>query len=68
MLPRLDEADLWRGFAFRFTEGWMDSLAQSFLVEANGGIMFLSSVDFFFKTKDKALLVNVQVRTMVNTP
>ena len=63
--PRLDEADLWRGFAPRFTEGWMDPLAQSFLVEANGG-MFLSSVDFFFKTKDKALPVNVQVRTMVN--
>ena len=54
----------WQGFAFRFTEGWIDSLAQSFLVEANGG-MFLSSVDFFLRQKVKALLINVQIRTMV---
>ena len=44
---------------------WSDPLAQSFLVDAKGGIM-LSSIDLFFKTKDANLPCSVQVRTMVN--
>ena len=56
-----------RRFGFRFMRefGWGDPLAQSFLVESNGG-MFLSSIDVFFKTKDKALPVSLQIRNMVN--
>jgi hypothetical protein len=44
---------------------WSDPLAQSFLVDAKGGVM-LSSIDLFFKTRDENLPVSVQVRTMVN--
>jgi len=45
--------------------GWRDPLAQSFMVEADGG-MFVSSVDLYFKTKDDSLPVNVEIRNMVN--
>ena len=49
--------------------GWGDPLAQSFLCEADGG-MVLTSVDVFFETKDEIVIqtmpVSVEVRTMVN--
>ena len=44
---------------------WSDPLAQSFLVDRKGGV-FLSSIDLFFKTKDKSMPVSVQIRNMVN--
>ena len=44
--------------------GWYDPLAQSFLVEEEGGV-FLSSVDIFFKTKD-GIPISMQIRTMEN--
>jgi hypothetical protein len=45
--------------------GWMDPLAQSFLVDKSGG-MYLTEVDLFFKTKDESLPVSVEIRNMVN--
>tara|TARA_A200000159_G_scaffold63423_1_gene58700 strand:+ start:37449 stop:44609 length:7161 start_codon:yes stop_codon:yes gene_type:complete len=45
--------------------GWYDPLAQSFLVEEEGGV-FLSSVDIFFKTKDSSIPISMQIRTMEN--
>tara|TARA_B100000073_G_scaffold99144_1_gene78824 strand:+ start:40323 stop:47627 length:7305 start_codon:yes stop_codon:yes gene_type:complete len=45
--------------------GWYDPLAQSFLVEEEGGV-FLSSVDIFFKTKDGSIPISMQIRTMEN--
>ena len=45
--------------------GWVDPLAQSILVESEGG-MFVTSIDLYFKTKDKSLPVSVELRNMVN--
>ena len=45
--------------------GWYDPLAQSFLVEEEGGV-FLTSVDIFFKTKDSSIPISMQIRTMEN--
>lgn len=42
-----------------------DPLAQSFLVDASGG-MFLTSVDIYFATKDESIPVRVEIRNMVN--
>lgn len=44
---------------------YIDPLAQTFMVEAEGGC-FLSKVDLFFATKDEALPVTVQIRTVEN--
>lgn len=45
--------------------GWRDPLAQSFLVELQGG-MFITGVDLYFATKDATLPVTVEIRNMVN--
>jgi len=45
--------------------GWYDPLAQSFIVDEEGG-MFLTSVDIFFKTKDANIPISCQIRTMEN--
>ena len=45
--------------------GWMDPLAQSFLVDKSGG-MYLTEVDLYFQTKDESLPVSVEIRNMVN--
>ena len=45
--------------------GWGDPLAESFLVEADGG-MFLTSIDLYFKSKSTNLPVSIEVRNMVN--
>jgi len=42
-----------------------DPLAQSFLVDIEGGI-FATSIDLYFQTKDSILPVSVEVRTMEN--
>lgn len=44
---------------------YIDPLAQTFLVESDGGC-FLSKVDIFFASKDKALPVTLQIRTVEN--
>ena len=45
--------------------GWWDPLAQSFLVDEDGGC-FLTSVDVYFNTKDSAIPISMQIRTMEN--
>ena len=45
--------------------GWYDPLAQSFIVEEEGGV-FISSVDVFFRTKDDNIPISMQIRTMEN--
>ena len=45
--------------------GWWDPLAQSFLIDAQGG-MFITSVEVYFFKKDNAVPINIQVRTMEN--
>ena len=45
--------------------GWFDPLAQSFLVEEQGGC-FISKIDVYFRTKDSNLPVTMQIREMVN--
>ena len=47
------------------TGGWYDPLAQSFLVEPQGGC-FISKIDVYFRTKDNTLPVTMQIREMVN--
>jgi len=47
------------------TGGWFDPLAQSFLVEEQGGC-FISKIDVYFRTKDSNLPVTMQIREMVN--
>jgi preprotein translocase subunit YajC len=47
------------------TRGWGDPLAQSFLVDAQGG-MDMTSIDLFFATKDTFMPCSVQIRNMVN--
>lgn len=44
---------------------WVDPLAQSFLVEQDGGV-FITSIDVAFATKDEAIPVTLQLRNMVN--
>jgi hypothetical protein len=44
---------------------WSDPLAQSFLVERNGG-MFVTKINTFFSTKDDNVPVAVQIREMEN--
>ena len=47
------------------TVGWVDPLAQTFMVDDEGGV-FLSSIDLFFSTKDSNIPVTVQIRDTVN--
>ena len=47
------------------SRGWGDPLAQSFLVDASGG-MDMTSIDLFFATKDTFMPCSVQIRNMVN--
>jgi hypothetical protein len=44
---------------------WFDPVAQSFLVDTNGGI-FIQSLDLYFSSKSTTLPVTVQLRTMHN--
>jgi hypothetical protein len=45
--------------------GWYDPLAQTFLVQSNGG-SFLTKVDIFFATKDIGIPVTLQIREVIN--
>lgn len=45
--------------------GWYDPLAQSFIVDEEGGV-FLTSVDVYFNAKDDNIPVSMQIRTMEN--
>lgn len=45
--------------------GWYDPLAQTFLVQEEGGA-FITSVDVFFATKDPKVPVRAEIREVVN--
>ena len=45
--------------------GWWDPLAQSFLIDEEGGT-FLTSVDVYFNAKDTNIPISMQIRTMEN--
>lgn len=45
--------------------GWYDPLAQTFLVQEEGGA-FITSVDLFFATKDPKVPVRMEIREVVN--
>ena len=47
------------------TVGWVDPLAQTFLIDDVGGV-FLTSIDVFFSTKDENIPVTLQIREVVN--
>jgi len=45
--------------------GWFDPLAQTFMVDDTGGV-FLTSMDFYFQSKDANIPVTLQIREVVN--
>src|SRR6056300_1579673 len=45
--------------------GYHDPLAQTFLIDDEGGV-FLTSIDIFFQTKDSSIPVTVQIQNVVN--
>jgi len=47
------------------TIGWVDPLAQTFLVDDEGGV-FLTSIDLFFSSKDDNIPITLQIREVVN--
>ena len=47
------------------TVGWVDPLAQTFMIDDVGGV-FLTSVDLYFGTKDSNIPITVQIREVVN--
>ena len=47
------------------TVGWVDPLAQTFLIDDVGGV-FLTSIDIFFASKDENIPVTLQIREVVN--
>ena len=47
------------------TVGWVDPLAQTFLIDDTGGV-FLTSIDLFFKTKDDNVPITCEIREVVN--
>src|SRR6056300_1449172 len=47
------------------TIGWVDPLAQTFLIDDVGGV-FLTSIDIYFASKDSNIPVTLQIREVVN--
>nr|BAR27337.1 VrlC protein [uncultured Mediterranean phage uvMED] len=47
------------------TIGWVDPLAQTFMVDDPGGV-FLTSMDMFFGSKDANIPITLQIREVVN--
>jgi len=45
--------------------GWFDPLAQTFMVQQEGGA-FITSVDLFFETADPKIPVRIEIREVVN--
>jgi hypothetical protein len=45
--------------------GWFDPLAQTFMVQQEGGC-FITSVDLFFASKDAKVPVRIEIREVVN--
>jgi hypothetical protein len=47
------------------TIGWVDPLAQTFLIDDTGGV-FVTSLDIYFASKDSNIPVTLQIREVVN--
>ncbi len=47
------------------TIGWVDPLAQTFMIDDAGGV-FLTSMDMFFGSKDSNIPITLQIREVVN--
>lgn len=47
------------------TVGWVDPLAQTFLIDQETGA-FVTKIGVFFKTKDNNIPITMQIRTVVN--
>jgi len=47
------------------TIGWVDPLAQTFLIDDVGGV-FLTSIDLYFASKDSNIPITLQIREVVN--
>jgi len=47
------------------TVGWVDPLAQTFLIDDEGGV-FVTSMDIYFGSKDTNIPVTLQIREVVN--
>ena len=47
------------------TIGWVDPLAQTFMVDDPGGV-FLTSMDMYFGSKDANIPITLQIREVVN--
>jgi hypothetical protein len=45
--------------------GWIDPIAQTFLVDDTGGV-FVTSIETFFQSKDNNIPVTLQIREVVN--
>ena len=64
----LEEPDVWDDEQLGRVR-WTDPLAQSILIDTEGGI-FLSGIDLYFKEKDESATspapVSVEIRTMMN--
>jgi hypothetical protein len=45
--------------------GWIDPIAQTFLVDDTGGV-FVTSIETFFQSKDTNIPVTLQIREVVN--
>ena len=56
--------DYWR-WDNGFQDLYVDPLAQSFIIDTQGGV-FATSLDIYFAQKDDTAPVTVQIRTMVN--
>ena len=47
------------------TIGWVDPLAQTFMIDDEGGV-FLTSLDCYFSSKDDNIPITIQIREVVN--
>jgi hypothetical protein len=45
--------------------GWIDPIAQTFLIDDTGGV-FVTSIDTYFQSKDANIPVTLQIREVVN--
>ena len=61
----LNDARVLSQTAVRTSVEWIDPLAQTFLIDTEGGI-FCKSLNLFFRTADAAIPVRVSIRSMEN--
>lgn len=64
-IPDITETVTQTGTRVSSDTGWYDPLAQTFLVDIDGGA-FITDVDLFFAQKDESLPIKIQIRNVVN--